>query len=106
MEEFEFVLNKNKKESFKRPILIIDKTAFINSPITYHYKGKFYKGNTETVNVIIHGRNKEEPSDKDVRLALKKFNNKYKNTIILNRRVCTRYGNWVYVDDMIIKPKL
>jgi len=83
------------EDSRDKPIFIMADGPFMNSPLFFYNKGKFYEGTKhEIVREFIKSRGDGKPTQEEINKALPKFNEVNKG-IIFNVIVTTQYGNWV-----------
>jgi len=87
----------------QKPVFIMTGGPFMDSPLYFYNKGKFYEGKTEIVKETIKSRGDGEPTPEEIQDTLKKFYSNNKG-IIFNVRSTTHYGNWV-VEGFRIKSK-
>jgi len=101
--DLDTALGNLTEDQKKKPVFIITGGPFMDSPLYFYNKGKFYEGKTDIVREVIKSRSKGEPTPEEIEMTVKKFNESNKG-IIFNIHCTTNYGSWV-IEGLKIRSK-
>lgn len=83
------------EESKKLPVFIISGGPFMDSPLYFYDKGKFYEGTKhKVVREFIKSRGDGKPTKEEIDAVLPKFKAANKG-VVFNVVVTQHYGDWV-----------